>query len=70
VAEEILNIVAKNPKKKHVAGNVSETGVQKQAGYQRQERASEINVSHQESWEACGNHGISHQESFEQVRRK
>ena len=70
MAKEIFHIVAKNPKKKHVAGNVSETGVQKQAGYQREKRTNEIDVPGNERWKARGNHGIGHEKSFEQVWRK
>ena len=67
MAKEIFNIVAKNPKKKHIARDVSETGVQKQAGYQREKRANEIDVPGNERWEAHGNHGIGHQEGFKRV---
>jgi hypothetical protein len=64
VAEEIFHIVAKNPKKKHVPGNVGDTGVQKHAGYQREKRTDEIDISCKKSGKARGNGGIGHQESL------
>jgi len=38
VAKEILDIVSKDPEKKHVPGDVQEPGMEKHAGDQRQER--------------------------------
>ena len=70
MAEEILHIVAKNPEKKHVTSDVSDTGVQKQAGDQREKCSDEIDVPSKKSREARGNGGVGHQKRFGQVWRQ
>jgi hypothetical protein len=64
MSEEIFHIVAENPEKEHVPGEVQESGMEKHAGHQGHEGSFKTGVSHQESRETSGNRGVREEQGF------
>src|SRR6266852_3082796 len=62
VPEEVLDVVAEDPEKKHVATEVKPVGVEKHARYQRQEGDFEADVSCKERRDPGGNRGVGEQQ--------
>src|SRR6266851_10404716 len=62
VAEEILDVVPEDPEKKHVATEVKPVGVEKHAGYQRQESNFEADMSCKVRGDPGGNGGVGKQQ--------
>jgi len=58
VPEEILDIVAEDPEKEHVSGEVQEAGMEKHAGNQGHEGYFKAGMSHQEGRETGRNRRI------------
>src|SRR5260370_36292734 len=58
VPKKVLDIVAKNPQKEHVPGDVQEARMEKHAGNQGQERYFKAGVSRHESREASRDRGV------------
>src|SRR6266849_3967400 len=58
VPKKVLDIVAKNPEKEHVPGDVQEARMEKHAGNQGQEQDFKTSVSRQESRESSGDGGV------------
>src|SRR6266513_5988533 len=64
VPEEIFHIVAEDPEKKHVPGEVQEAGMEKHAGHQRHEGPFKAGMSDQESRETSGDRGVGKEQGF------
>src|ERR1700687_6024696 len=64
VPEEIFDIVAEDPEKEHVPGEVQEPGMEKHAGHQGHEGSFKAGMSHQESRETGGNRGVREEQGF------
>src|ERR1041385_722892 len=70
MSERCFDVIAENPKEQHVAKNVCDTGMQEQAGQQRQKRRLKAPVARQQSGNARGHHGVHCDKHLERVRRK
>src|SRR5260370_10941151 len=70
VAEEILDVVAKDPEKKHVSAQVKPVGVEKHAGNQGQEGNFEADMSCKERGNPGGNRGVGEKQGFEGPARE
>src|SRR6267143_1221610 len=64
VPEEILHIVAEDPEKEHVPGEVQEAGMEKHAGHQGHEGSFKAGMPHQESRETRRNRGVREEQGF------
>src|SRR6266566_987012 len=64
VPEEIFHIVAEDPEKEHVPGEVQEAGMEKHAGHQGHEGSLKAGMSHQEGRETSGNRGVGEEQGF------
>jgi hypothetical protein len=63
MAEEVLYIIAKDPEKKHVPGQVQPAGVEKHASKQRQKRGLKIPMTGQERRESRRYRGVGKEKS-------
>ena len=70
MAVEVLDVVAKDPKEKHIAGDVQDPGVQKHAGEQRQKRGLKRSVAGKPGGEAGGDSGVGGHEQLKGVGRQ
>src|SRR5260370_27711748 len=70
VPEEIFDIVAEDPEKEHVSGEVQEAGVKKHAGYQGHEGYFKAGTAHQEGGEPSRNRGVREEQGFKGLVRK
>src|SRR5258708_36646355 len=70
VPEEIFDIVAEDPEKEHVSGEVQEAGVKKHAGYQGHEGYFKAGMAHQEGGEPSRNRGVRKEQGFKGAVRK
>src|SRR5689334_872840 len=70
VAVEIFDVIAEDPKEKHVAQDVRNARMQKHTGQQGQERCFKGRVAGKPSRESGGDGSVRHHEDLEGVRRE
>src|SRR6266436_5266672 len=70
VAEEIFDVVAKDPEEEHVSAQVKPVGVEKHAGYQGQEGNFEADVSCKERGNPGGDRGVGQQQGLKCAGRE
>src|SRR5260370_25596038 len=70
VAEEILDVVAKDPEEEHVPAQVKPVGVEKHAGNQGQKGNFEADVSCKERGDPGGNRGVGEKQGLEGPARE
>jgi hypothetical protein len=64
VPEKILNVVAEDPEKEHVSGDVPEVGVKEHAGDQGHERYFKAGMSREESRESGRDRRVGKEKGF------